>query len=107
MSKRKKVGAETVESLRNMLLGMVQGVVDHPADVQVNIVPASYRLLAELHTSPSDVGQVIGKSGHVVDSIRSILSAYGGKHGVKVDLDFVTEQEKSDRGGHRRFPNKP
>ena len=97
MSKRNKISKETVESLRQMLIGIVQGVVDHPEDVHVNIVPASYRLLAELHTNVSDVGQVIGKSGHVVDSIRSIISAYGGKHGIKVDLDFVTEQEKLGR----------
>jgi predicted RNA-binding protein YlqC (UPF0109 family) len=97
MSKRRKVSRETIESLRSMLVGIVQGVVDHPEDVEVNIVPASYRLLAELHTNVRDVGQVIGKSGHVVDSIRSIMSAYGGKHGVKVDLDFVTEQEKMNK----------
>ena len=96
MTRRNKISRETIDSLRDMLTGMVQGIVDNPDAVEVNVVPASYRLLAELHTKESDVGQVIGKSGHVVDSIRSLLSAYGGKHGIKIDLDFVTEQEKLD-----------
>ena len=102
MSKRKRVDRGTMDSLKEMLVGIVSGIVDNPESVDVNIVPASYRLLAELHTHKDDVGQVIGKSGHVVESIRSILSAYGGKHGIKVDLDYVTEQEKISRRSFRK-----
>ena len=95
MTRRTKINREVIDSLKDVLTGMVTSIVDNPDKVEVNVVPASYRLLAELHTAGQDVGQVIGKNGHVVDSIRSILSAYGGKHGIKIDLDYVTEQEKS------------
>ncbi len=94
MGRRNKITREIIDSLKDVLIGMVSSIVDHPEKVEVNVVPASYRLLAELHTDGNDVGQVIGKSGHVVESIRSILAAYGGKHGIKIDLDYVTEQEK-------------
>jgi predicted RNA-binding protein YlqC (UPF0109 family) len=92
-----RVTAETVEALRILITTVVAAIVDHSDDVEVNIVPASYRLLAELHTADTDVGQVIGKNGHVAESIRSILGAFGGKHGLRVDLDYVTEQDKLQR----------
>jgi predicted RNA-binding protein YlqC (UPF0109 family) len=89
-----KISACVVDDLKNLLGGLVQSIVDDPSKVHVNVIPASYRLLAELHTDPEDVGQVIGRRGSVVGSIRSILTAYGGKHGIKVDLSYVTEREK-------------
>jgi len=93
----KKVGPELIGKLRSLVETIVTSIVDSPDEVEVNIVPASYRLLVELHTSPNDVGQVIGKGGHVVDSIRSIVCAFGGRERVRVDFDFVTEQEKTKR----------
>ncbi len=91
---RSKVTKEVIEGLRELVHGLVAPIVDHPDAVEINVVPASYRLLAELHTNNGDVGQVIGKNGHVVESIRNIIAAFGGKHGIRVDLDYVTEQEK-------------
>ena len=91
---------ETVEKLRSLIDHIVREVVDNDGDVEVNIVPASYRLLVELHTNENDVGQVIGQGGHVVVGIRSILAAFGGKNGLQVTMDYVTEQEKN--GGRDR-----
>jgi predicted RNA-binding protein YlqC (UPF0109 family) len=54
-------------------------------------------VLVELHTDAADVGQVIGRQGGVIGSIRGILSAYGGKHRIRVDLDYVTEQKNIQR----------
>jgi predicted RNA-binding protein YlqC (UPF0109 family) len=51
----------------------------------------------ELHTDASDVGQVIGRQGSVISSIRGLLSAYGGKHRIRVDLDYITEQKNIQR----------
>ena len=90
---RKRISRETVDSLKSMLTGMITGIVDHPDEVEVTIVPGSYRILAELHTNPDDVGQVIGGRGFVVEAVRSMLAAFGGKNHVKVDLEYVTEQE--------------
>lgn len=95
---------ETIQRLKELVEHVVREIVDHGDDVEVNIVPASYRLLVELHTNRNDVGQVIGQGGHVVVGIRSILAAFGGKNGCQVTMDYVTEQEKNgglDRGRRR------
>lgn len=90
---------ETVEKLKGLIGHIVKEIVDHPEDVEVNVVQASLRLLVELNTNPNDVGQVIGQGGHVVTGIRSILAAFGGKNGIQTSMDYVTEQEN---GGGRR-----
>jgi len=97
-----RISTDTREELNGLVYDTVRRLVDHPEAVTVNVVPSSYRLLAELHTDPKDVGQVIGKNGHVITSIRSLVTAFGGKHRCRVELDYVTEQDKEfQRGGGR------
>lgn len=92
---KQRVTADTIDELKELAVGIVKSIVDHPTDVEVNIVPASYRLLAELHTNTDDVGQVVGRSGVVISALRTIFSAFAGKNSIHVDLEFVTEHEKA------------
>ena len=89
-----RISTETRDELKGLLYDIVRRIVDNPDDVSVNVIPSSYRLLAELYTNMADVGQIIGKNGHVITSIRSLVTAFGGKHRCRVELDYVTEQEK-------------
>lgn len=75
------------------IVGIVRHLVDHPEDVEINIRPAKYRYTVELYTNPKDVGQVVGRSGHLGASIRSLLSAVAGKNKIRVDLDYITEED--------------
>lgn len=93
----KSISQETLDGLRDLLAAVVKGIVDDPESVEVVVVPASYRVLVELHTNAADVGQVIGRQGSVVESIRCLLSAFGGKHRIRIDLDYVTEQKNLQR----------
>ena len=93
----KNISQDTLDGIQVLLKSVVCGIVDNPDSVEVSVVPASYRVLVELHTDASDVGQVIGRQGGVIGSIRGILSAYGGKHRIRVDLDYVTEQKNIQR----------
>jgi predicted RNA-binding protein YlqC (UPF0109 family) len=93
----KSISQETLDGLRDLLSSVVKSIVDDPESVEVVVVPASYRVLVELHTNADDVGQVIGRQGSVVESIRCLLSAYGGKHRIRIDLDYATEQKNLQR----------
>jgi predicted RNA-binding protein YlqC (UPF0109 family) len=94
MANGRSITQETLDGLRELVGGIVKGIVDNPDSVEVAVVPASYRVLVELHTAPTDVGQVIGRQGSVVEAIRCLLSAFGGKHRIRIDLDYVTEHRK-------------
>lgn len=87
-----KINPEVIALLENVLLTVVRAIVHHPEDVCVNIIPASYRLLAELHTHPEDVGQVVGKNGYVATAIRGLVAAISGNHNIRMDYDYVTEK---------------
>lgn len=96
----KPVTREHTDTLKNLTLSLVRTIVDRPDEVEVNVIPSSYRLIVELHTALSDVGQVIGKEGRVVSAIRTILAAHGGREGMRIEMDFVTE--KTARGSRNR-----
>ena len=93
----KQITQKHTQSLRNLVTTIVRGIVDNPDSVEVNIVPSQFRLIVELHTSDGDVGQVIGKNGRVVSSIRSLLTAHGGREGLKVEMDYITERNKKSQ----------
>jgi predicted RNA-binding protein YlqC (UPF0109 family) len=101
------IPAEVVAQLKDLIMVVARLVVDHPDAVEVHVVPAAYRLIAELHTDPRDVGQVVGRNAYLITSLRSFVAAFSGRVGIKMDLDFVTEHDNArDRelraGGARR-----
>lgn len=77
------------------MVGCVRHIVDHPDQVEINIRPGPYRISVELYTHVDDVGQVVGRNGHLVASLRSLLTALAGKHNIKVHFDYVTEEENA------------
>jgi len=89
-----RVGPEIVSAVKEIVM-LVRHFVNHPDDVDVNVRPGPYRITVELYTSPLDVGQVVGRNGYLTASLRSFLSAVAGKNRIKIDLDYVTEQDNA------------
>jgi hypothetical protein len=89
-----KVTPEVIAAAKE-IVGIVRHFVDHPDKVEVRTRPGTYRLAVELFTDPSDVGQVVGRSGHLSCSLRSFLAALAGKNRIKIDFDYVTEEENA------------
>jgi predicted RNA-binding protein YlqC (UPF0109 family) len=75
-------------------------IVNNPGEVLVDIEQSGYTVLVALRTNAEDVGQVIGKNGYLITSIRSLLSAIGSKNHISIILDYVTEQDNK-RDGNR------
>lgn len=91
---------EVKDRLSKLIEGIVKAIVDNPDNVEVNVATVSYRSVIELRTAVSDVGQVIGKKGSVISSIRGIVQAFGGKHNLRLELDYLTELEN-------KYQNRP
>lgn len=96
-----KVTPEVIAAAKE-IVGIVRHFVDHPDKVEVRTRPGTYRLAVELFTDPSDVGQVVGRSGHLSCSLRSFLAALAGKNRIKIDFDFATEEENARRDQEER-----
>lgn len=94
-----KVGPEVIEAAKE-IVGIIRHFVDHPEEVEINVRPGAYRLTVELYTHAKDVGQVIGRNGHLSSSLRAFLAAVAGKHRIKIDLDYVTEEDNARQREH-------
>jgi len=64
-------------------------LVDHPEEVQVRESGGGSRVRLELSVSKEDMGRVIGKSGKVANSIRTLLRVAAEKEGKQATLDVV------------------
>lgn len=96
-----RVDVKALEAAKD-IVGIVKHIVDHPDDVVVNVRPGAYRIAIELYTAPSDVRHVVGRSGHLISSLRSFISALAGKHRVRIDFDYVTEEDNARRAAEER-----
>ncbi len=65
--------------MKNLLKRIVQSLVDNPEQVEVSEVESDRTLLLEIRMAKADIGKVIGKQGHTVQAIRTILWAASGK----------------------------
>ena len=75
---------------------MVKAIVDHPEDVKVTRSIDERGVLLELKVNPADMGQVIGRKGQTIESIRNLLRVLGAKLNARLNLKVIepTEAEK-------------
>lgn len=72
--------------LADALEHLVQGIVDHPDDVDVREKQLRRGPLLEVRVNPEDLGKVIGRGGRTATAIRTVLGALAGRGGVRVDF---------------------
>ena len=75
--------------LRDLVVHMAKGLVDHPDDVSVEIVSAGDDGELELHVHPDDMGHVIGKQGRTARSLRLALGAAAARVDRRMGLEIA------------------
>lgn len=75
--------------MKELVEYIAKALVDHPEDVQVNVVEGGKTKVLELKVHPDDMGQVIGKHGRTAKSIRTLLNAAATKDNIRVVLEIV------------------
>lgn len=65
---------------------LVQAIVDHPGDVQVQRKVDEMGVLLTLKVNPLDMGQIIGRQGANAKSIRALLRIFGVKNQERLNL---------------------
>lgn len=74
---------------KELLEFLAKALVDHPEKVMVNQVDGERSVILELRVSPEDMGKVIGKQGHIAQSIRTIVKAAAMRDGKKVLVEII------------------
>lgn len=68
---------------------IVKALVDYPDEVKVREVSGESSIVLELTVAEEDAGRVIGRSGRVINSIRTIVQSLAAKDGKRVTLEVL------------------
>jgi len=74
-------------------------VLDHPEELKVEVTGDGRKREVLIHAAPSDRGRVIGKSGRMISSLRTLCKVAGEKAGVQVEVEIFDEDERPPRAG--------
>ena len=68
---------------------VARNLVDDPDGVFVDATERSDNVAILIHTSPGDLGRIIGKRGRVIQALRQVGRAAGATEGVKVTVEVA------------------
>ena len=72
---------------------LVQGLVDHPEEVEVEEFVDKAGTLYGVRVHPDDIGRVIGREGRVINALRNLAKASATKIGTHVSVEILTEDD--------------
>jgi predicted RNA-binding protein YlqC (UPF0109 family) len=88
-----EVGAEGNRSssarAKTVIELVARQLVDDPDGVFVDATERSDNVAILIHTSPGDLGRIIGKRGRVIQALRQVGRAAGSADGVKVTVEVA------------------
>lgn len=82
--------------MKETLLYMLQQIVDHPDDIEIEEVGEGDRTVYVIHANPEDMGKIIGKKGRIIMAIRDLIKIIATKHKVFADIEIAESQPRSD-----------
>lgn len=75
--------------MKDLVEYIAKSLVDHPDQVNVVEIQGQSSIVLELSVAESDMGRVIGRSGRVVNAIRTLVQASAAKQGKRVTLEVI------------------
>ena len=78
--------------LEDALGHLVRGIVDNPADVDVQMRTNRRGKSLDVRVHPDDMGRVIGRAGRTATALRTVITALNGDRGVRIDFLDVVER---------------
>ena len=80
--------------MKDLVEYVVKSLVEAPDEVSIDEFEESKKKVMELTVAGSDMGRVIGKSGRVINAIRTLAQVSAAKQGKRVSVELV---ETGDR----------
>jgi len=65
--------------MKDLIAYLAKALVDKPEEVVVTAIEGQQTSVIELKVTKEDIGKIIGKHGHTVQAIRTILGAASKK----------------------------
>lgn len=74
--------------MKELVEVIAKALVENPEQVVVTETEKEKAIIVDLKVAPSDMGKVIGKSGRIAKSIRTVVSAAATKSDKKVIVEI-------------------
>ena len=76
--------------MKELLINMATGIVDHPEAVNVDVDDINEEgvVVYHLHVSEDDIGRVIGKQGKIAKAIRTVMRSAANRQDMKVQVEI-------------------
>ncbi len=84
-------------NLEAFLKDVLTPVLDHPEELRIEVKGDGRRCDVLIHADASDRGRIIGKSGRMISSLRTLAKAAGEKSGLQVNLELYEEEDPRSR----------
>lgn len=68
-------------------------VLDHPEELRIEVKGEGKKRDVFIHANAHDRGRIIGKSGRMISSLRTLLKAAGEKSGLILNLELFEEED--------------
>lgn len=75
--------------MKDLVEYVVKSLVDSPDEVSIAEYDDQNETVLELTVAGSDMGRVIGKSGRVINAIRTVAQVAAAKQGTHVSVELV------------------
>jgi predicted RNA-binding protein YlqC (UPF0109 family) len=75
--------------MKELIEFIARSLVDDPTKVEVRQDKSGGHVHLELRVAREDMGRVIGKSGKVANSMRTLLKVAASQEGKQVTLDVI------------------
>jgi predicted RNA-binding protein YlqC (UPF0109 family) len=75
--------------MKELIEFIARSLVDDPTQVEVRQEKSGNNIHLELRVARDDMGRVIGKSGKVANSMRTLLRVAAAREGKQVTLDVI------------------
>lgn len=73
----------------SVLRYLLRELVDEPDAMRIDTTETRHGVKLSVQVAADDMGKVIGRRGHVAQSIRNVVRAAGAKDGIDVSVDIV------------------
>jgi len=83
-------------NLEAFLKDVLTPVLDHPEDLRIEVSGDGRKRDVLIHADTRDRGRIIGKSGRMISSLRTLVKAAGEKSGLVISLELYEEDNPRD-----------
>ncbi|HEY5533263.1 MAG TPA: KH domain-containing protein [Candidatus Anoxymicrobiaceae bacterium] len=75
--------------MKELLDYLARALVDHPDDVQIEMIEGERSVILQLKVHPDDIGKVIGKQGRIAQALRTLVKAAATKQGKNAIVEIL------------------